>query len=51
MPAEVVQLVARHADYETTKRYYLGSDVQKAAATLRSAVQDVPRYNQPVEST
>jgi len=35
VPPEVIQSVARHADYRTTQRHYTATNVQKAAGVLR----------------
>ena len=35
VPADVIQAVARHADYRTTQRHYTAPNVQKAAGVLR----------------
>jgi integrase len=47
VPWEVVQAVMRHADLETTRRYYAPGHVQKSAAILRDCLS--PKPDQQVE--
>jgi integrase len=47
VPWEHVQAVMRHADMETTRRYYAPGNVQKSAAVLRELL--APKPEQPAE--
>jgi integrase len=50
IPEREVSRVLRHANVDTTRRFYAPGTVQESAGIIRELLS-VPRYNELVEST